>query len=294
MTRPPLFRQSHAKTLIDSCPAKLRRDLVHGRTATRAMEGGSLLDMLVFGQTDRFEVVDARYRSGEREGQPVTDWTAKEAREGRHAIRERGLLPVLECEVEAMNEKALAIKARLVQLFVEMAGGYPYTVHYQQRIEWTSALGTECEGTPDIVVLVQLRDLLKVCTVDVKHTGFLQPKRFARQVYDQAWDVQGAAYREASVAFAEQLGGHAFHLGHWLVCTSSVEDGLPAVARALEPVYLEVGKKRWEKQQLVWKRCLDSGEWPGYSEDPVQPSHFVVRSLEEYDAESFDTAEEEP
>jgi len=288
---PPRFRQSYAKTLIDSCPAKLRRDIVQGRRSTKAMDGGSLVDMLVFGKTDRFEVVDARYRSGPREGQPAEDWTGKDAREQADEIRARGLLPVLQVELERAQETADAINLRVSRLIADIAGDYPVTRYDQQHVEWTSQLGIECEGTPDIIVIVAMRDVVKVCTIDVKHTGFMNPKRFSRQVYDQCWDVQGAAYREGAVAFAEEELDNAFHLEHWLVCTSSIEDCLPAVARALDPIYLAVGQKRWEKAQLEWKRCLDSDTWPGYDEGPVRPSHFVVRTLEEYDATEF---EEEP
>jgi hypothetical protein len=285
----PRFHQSQAKVLLTECPAVLKRQLTTERTQSRAMEAGSLLDMLVFGQDDRYEIVDARYRSGPREGQPATDWLGKEAKQQRDEIRARGQLPVLECEVDAMAPTAEAIRERIARLAAEMAGSYTPEVIYQPTLQWTSELGVECEGTPDVVVVVPMRDMVKVCTIDVKHTAFLQPKRFNAQVYAMGWDVQGAAYREAAARYYEaERGVYTFHLDHVILATSSTQAGLPPCARPLDPVYMEVGKRRWEKGQRMWKECLDTDSWPSYSEAPAVPSHFVVRTeLEAFESTEF-------
>lgn len=297
MTRPIRFRQSMAKTLLAECPAVLRHEMVHGKHTTKAMDQGSLLDYLVFGQSDRYEVVDAVYRSGPREGQQCDDWTGKEARQARDEVRSRGLLPALQCEVDVLQEAAAAIKARLVRLYAELSGDTvgPWSVSYQPKIEWTSALGVECEGTPDALLIVERSAMTQVWTIDVKHTAFLQQAKFERQIHAQGWDLQGAAYAEASVAFAHQEGfENASHVEHIIVCSSAVNLGIPPPARPLEPAYLAVGRRQWEKAQRLWQECLDSGRWPSYPEKPAAPPMYVVRTLEEYDPESFNESEEEP
>lgn len=291
----PRLRQSLAKILLQDCPAlclkQLQRDSSHG---TRAMQRGSLLDYLVFGQDDRYEIVDARYRSGPREGEPCTDWTGKEAQQAREEIGSRGILPVLESEVAAMNDTADAIRLRIIGLSLEMAGTDRVDVIYQPRMEWTSALGVECAGTPDVVVVVHLRDLTKVCTIDVKHTAALGKGKFERQVADMCWDVQCAAYAEGSVAWAEQeYGAAAYHSEHVILATSSIESGLPPVARRLAPAFMAGGKRRWEAAQRIWQACVDSKNWPGYDESPVEPSFYYVRQyVEAYDPSQ--ALEEEP
>lgn len=294
MSTPPLFRQSFAKTLLTDCPALLRRQMVsEGRKASKAMNAGSLLDYLVFEQSGRYEIVDARYRSGPRQGEPCTDWMGKDAQVSRDDILARGLLPVLEAEVQALRPTADAIVARIRELARDMAGGYTFELLYQPHMTWTTELGVESEGTPDVLVVVEMRDLFKVCSIDVKHTGFLPQKRMAAQVFNMGWDVQGAAYREGSRLWIEsERCTPALHMDHVILASSSLALGLPPVARRLSPIYLEIGKRRWEKAQRCWQQCLATGEWPGYSEDELQPSHFHVRTLEEYDESQFTETEE--
>jgi hypothetical protein len=261
------------------------------------MEAGSLVDFLVYDQSDRYEIVDARYKSGPREGQPCTDWMGQEARTARDECRARGVLPVLQSEVDELQPTATAIKARILTLAQEMAGDYEVEVHNQPTIQWTSELGVECEGTPDVVVCVMMRDLIKVCTIDVKHTAFLPPKRFNGQVFAMGWDIQGAAYREGSKAWAEsEYTTAAMHLDHVVLASSSLELGLAPCARRLSTTYMAVGKRRWEKGQREWMRCIETDEWPGYSEADAEPSYYIVRSEIETDdgTPAFEPSDEEP
>lgn len=294
--KPPLFRQSYAKVLLTDCPALLRIQMVRERKQSRAMQKGSLLDYLVFEQSDRYEIVDARYKTGPRAGQPCTDWQGREAQEQRDRIIDDGLLPVLETEVDALSETAIAIRARIVKLADEMAGGYQREIQYQPHMTWTSDAGVACEGTPDVVVLVYMPELIKVCTIDVKHTGLLPQKRFNSQVFAMGWDVQGAAYREGSAKWAEsEHGSYAFHLEHVILATSSIEAGLPPVARRLSAAYMAGGLKRWEKAQRIWQNCLASDSWPSYDEKDAEPSHFYVHTeIEAFDPSQFPAEEVEP
>jgi hypothetical protein len=291
--KPPRFRQSMAKTLLAECPAVLRHEMVHGKHTTKAMDQGSLLDYLVFGQDDRYEIVDAVYRSGPREGEQCEDWTGKEARQSRDEIRSRGLLPVLSAEIDALEPAAEAIRGRLTALSLMLSAGQLRELRYQPHIEWTSALGIECEGTPDAILIVPLSAMTQVWTIDVKHTAFMQQAKFERQIHQQGWDLQGAAYAEAAVSYAHQEGfANASHVEHIIVASSAVNLGIPPPARPLEPSYLAVGARQWMKAQLLWQECLDSGQWPSYPEKPAAPPMYVVRTLEEYDATDYDEPEE--
>jgi hypothetical protein len=254
------FRQSHAKVLLSHCPAVLRRMIDGGHYPSKAMEAGSLVDYVLFRRSDRYELVDARYKSGPREGQPAEDWTGTEAREQAQAIRARGLVPVLEHELDAAEEAAAPVRKRLEQL---AEGGM---LLEQPHIEWTSSLGIECEGTPDAVIVRPHG----IHVVDIKRTD-PRPDKIARQVHAMGWDIQAAAYREASTSEYSQL-----YLGH-IILTVDPDGMVPPCARPLEDIYIEIGQRRWEKAQLMWKECLDSGEWPGYPESPIAPPYYTVR-----------------
>jgi hypothetical protein len=279
----PRFHQSQAKVLLTESPADLREQMDGERTTTRSMDRGSLLDYLVFGLDKKYEVVDARYRSGPREGEECTDWTSKGAQEAREEVASRGLLPVLQSEVDALMPKVRAVLARL-----ELLRGKA-TAHFQPTIQWTSAADTECEGTPDCILIEQYNGVALVRTVDLKNTLAYHPDKFARQVHAMCWDVQGAAYAEAAVEFAWlEHGGDPIYQGHTIL---ACKDGSTRCrALPLSQVYLEIGRRRWEKAQKLWKECLDSGRWPDYPESEVQPSLYVTRT----ELETYDHIEEEP
>lgn len=268
------FRQSMAKVLLSESPAHLRHKLDRGWKATRAMDAGSLFDYIVFDDDRKYEVVDARYASGDRAGEQCTDWTSKLARIERDEVAARGLLPVLPCELEAVAPQAAEARRRSR----ELAGDS--VVYAQQHVEWSSLTGLECEGTPDWMLLDPLTGIVRV--VDLKKTASVKREWFARQVHSMCWDVQAAAYKEAALTFAadelQTLGSpaeEAVYGGHTIL---ACEAGGMAMVRAypLDAVYLEVGRRRWARAQEIWRECIAKDEWPGYSEEPIGPSRWLV------------------
>ncbi len=277
----PRFRQSLAKTILNDCPAlvKLELDGERTREPSRAMDAGSLLDYLVFQQNDRYEVVDATYKSGRRAGEQCTDWVGKEAQTAREEIRGRGLLPVLQAEIDELQPVADRITSRLDQLAAEVAGDREWQILYQPKMQWRTSLGVDAEGTPDVLLLMaESYGDVSVLSVDVKHTAALPQKKFNAQVFSMGWDIQGSTYGEGCVHHAvDECGANtAKHVGHIILATSSIHIGLPAVARRLSETYMAIGEKRWQKAQALWMQCWESGEWPGYDEDPAEPPRYVA------------------
>jgi len=295
--QPPLFRQSLAKVLLQECPALVKKQLDNAREkTTAAMTGGGLLDALVMGHHHKYEVVQAFYKSGPRKGEPCIDWQGAEARKEKERIQATGKLPVLQNELDELDEAAAAIKRRLGELYEQEAEGHGYKVMFQPQMRWTSALGVACRGEPDIVIRVSHPAVTRLATVDIKHSAALAREKLHRQVFAMGWDIQGAAYREAVVAeelrLSEGSGKPVQHVAHYLLLTNSMEEGLPPCCVPLSTTYLAVGLRRWEKAQRVWQSCLDTGNWTGYSESPIEPSHFVVRTeLEAFDEDSFEGEE---
>jgi len=265
-----------AKVLLEYCPAVLKRQLDGERRTTKAMDAGSLVDFVLFKRTDRFEVVDARYKSGPRQGEPAADWTCGEAREQAEEIRARGLLPVLECELDAAEEEAAPIRKRLD----ELVGGN--TLLEQPKLEWISALGIECEGTPDAVIVEHSAGVRLLTVVDIKRTD-QRLKKLQRQVYEMGWDIQASAYEEGALYCERQLGGPDDIVLYQKHIILTVDGVAPPCARELEPFYREIGRRRWEKAQRIFKECVDSDNWPGYPERSIETPYYIVRSTERGD-----------
>jgi hypothetical protein len=283
------FRQSYAKTLLEYCPAVLKKRIDSERKQTKAMAAGSLVDYVLFGRTDRFEVVDARYKTGARQGCPAEDWQCGEAREQADEIRSRGLLPVLECELDAAEAEAAPVRRRLDRMRDELNGD----LLEQPHMTWTSELGVECEGTPDVVLLEHVQGTAWVTVIDIKRTDQRMSK-LARQVHAMGWDVQAWAYREGVICSEMGMGHEAVYRGHIILSVDPAGETEPC-ARPLEPMYLEIGRRRWERAQTIWRQCLDTDSWPGYEEKPIAAPFYIERSeTERREYYTFTEADEEP
>lgn len=274
MTDRPRLRQSIAKELVTKSPEHVRQ-IIEGemtRKASKQMKRGTIVDQLVFGGAN-FQVVDAKYKSGPRKGQPCADWTATEARAQRDEIEKTGMLAVLPHDLEKAQTIAGRVKSVLLAQNFD-----PKHCHLQNTLTWTTALGVEAEGTPDFdhVVVNRTPDELgntppkRVDTFDLKVVENCNPDVLDKVVFDYGYDIQGAAYQEAvhkNWSTVQERGMH------WLLAIEA--ESLVAVLCPLSEAYLELGSLRWERAQRIWVRCLESKEWPGYKSRYLVPPQYV-------------------
>jgi hypothetical protein len=286
MSQWPRLHQSIAKELVTKSPEHVRQIIEGERTrkASRQMKRGTLVDQLVFGGAN-FQVVDAKYKSGPRKGQPVADWTATEAKAQRDEIEKTGMLAVLPGELEKATPIAGRVKSVLLAQNFD-----PKNCHLQNTLTWTTALGVEAEGTPDFYHVLPYnpdrpddRKLDKtkpdelgntppkrVDTFDLKVVESCNPDTLDKVVFDFGYDIQGAAYQEAvhkNWSTVQERGMH------WLLAIEA--ESLVAVLCPLSDAYLELGRIRWERAQRIWMQCLESKEWPGYKSRYLVPPQYV-------------------
>lgn len=287
-TELPRFRQSHAKVLLSECADELRRQLqAGGRDATRAMEGGSLFDYVVTGRDNKYEVIEATYRSGERAGQQCTDWNGKDAQTAAKYARQAGRVPVLPCELDELAPQVERAKQRLARLLEGADSVLSHEILY-----WTSELGVACQGEPDWCWLVHdYENHATVYTCDLKRTASIHPRALQRQTFAMHWHVQGAAYREAAISWASDYSGTVAYGGHYLLACELDGRGR-VIARKLSAVALAIGKRQWEDAQRQWLECHRTGEWPDYPEDEIDAPNYMVRQVLEREEPAF--VEEEP
>lgn len=257
----PRLRQSTAKRLLQCSPAQVYGELVTGEHGSDApsneMDKGSLLDALVFGGR-AIHVVEA------------DDWRTKAAREARVAARVAGHIPALERDLEPLRSMAEACKRAISGLGIEMGAGL---ADAQKRLEWYSSLDVACSGTPDLVCH-KTRTIL-----DLKCTASCNPEWLVRQIDNQHWDLQAAAYSEAVVwPLEESTEPYAY------VLLAAERDGLrQVVAHDLDTLYVDVGRKKWLQAQQIWQECWASATWPGYQRTVLSPPRYVVRRVLGYD-----------
>lgn len=95
--------------------------------------------------------------------------------------------------------------------------------------------------------------------VDLKTTADASPDAFARSCANYRYHVQAAWYLD--VCEAAGIEAHAFVF-------IAVESSPPyeAAVYVLDQADVEIGRRTYEHDLETYRRCLESGEWPGYSE----------------------------
>lgn len=236
------FHQSYAKTLLNGCPAQLLHELDgNRRKATRAMDRGSLVDQMLFGERN-FHTVDAK------------DWRTKVAQQERDAAIERGQIPMLAKEADELETAAGLVRSELLMRGVDLAECIT-----QRTYQWTGEDGVECEGTPDIVCP-------NGTTIDLKCGPQASPDSITKQAWDMCWDVQGAAYQEAVKGNGE----------HWIIRAGISAEPLLVTVCKLSPYFMEIGRQRLAHTRSIWANCLESNEWPEWPDTVIDPPNFAV------------------
>ena len=257
----PRLHQSIAKTLVYECPAVAKAQYdAEVRKPSRAMEKGTLVDQLVFGGAN-FHVIDARYKSGPRKGEPVTDMAGGDAPAQAAEARSKGMVPVLPDDLEKARALAGNIKSRLMMEGIDLE-----KCHKQETIQWTSAEGVECEGTPDLSI--------GKTTIDLKCGHTANPDKLEQHLYDMGWHIQAAAYQEAvSLHYHPDAPGQG---RHYLVCAETKSGADCITIAPLSPAYIELGMKAWRRAQFIWMKCWETNEWPEYTTRPLQPTRNAM------------------
>jgi hypothetical protein len=117
---------------------------------------------------------------------------------------------------------------------------------------WTDKrTGLLCKGRPDFASATGI-------LVDLKSTGDAREDAFSKAIWDYRYDIQAAHYTSGADA-----------------CGIARPDAYAFIAIEKEPPYelciytagvtiLSMGNQWRNKAMDTYKRCVDSGEWPGY------------------------------
>jgi len=97
-------------------------------------------------------------------------------------------------------------------------------------------------------------DLLAGSTVcDIKTTQDARPEAFQRTFYTLKYHVQAAFYCD--------LAG----VEDFVFVAVETEPPFACAAYRMNKAALDAGREEYRRLLALWRRCMDSGEWPGYS-----------------------------
>lgn len=263
----PRFRQSMARVLINECPAALKWQIDQGefaRKPTRNMEKGTLVHQLVLGGV-QFHTITATLASGKNKGKTATNFQCAAAKEEADAVRARGFVPVFEHELKELQHLASNVRMALLEFGVDLEACEREKTH-----QWTSPEGIECEGTPDLRLIMPSQ----VITFDLKVGYTANPDDWDRKLDADCSDLQAAAYEE------QAQSEHGDLPKQHIIVAAETEAWCPVSILPVSESYMEIGRKKWTRAKHIWRNCCEDDKWPGYQSRPVSPPNYVIQREE--------------
>jgi hypothetical protein len=235
----PSLSSSIASVMIEKSPWHAHR--LHPklggkvRVLTDSMDAGQLMHALLLGQEGLFDVLE------------VDDFRTKAAQVARKASIDAGRIPVKKCDLGPAMEHAARIDNALRKQYGIQLG----SMQRELAAVWDDN-GTLCRARFDAFDGETIWDL-KTC-------ADASPQKLDRRVIDYGYHVQGAAY----ISGAEHVLPHM--AGRIKFGLLFVENETNVVVKVdLCGTFRELGLLRWEQAVLSWRKCLETGNWPGYA-----------------------------
>jgi PDDEXK-like domain of unknown function (DUF3799) len=195
-------------------------------------------DLFLRGLDDTAVIIDA------------PDWRTKDAQAARDAAREQGLIPLLAKDAARVQALVGAIRDQLAARDDDpplFDAGKP-----EQTIVWREK-DVLCRARLD-----WLHDDMSAVD-DLKSTGVSgNPHDWGRRTFwSIGGDVQAQLYRRGIKALTGDLPDFRFAV---------IENQAPHCLSVLDlaPSAIELADHKIDTALEIWKRCLDSGVWPGY------------------------------
>jgi hypothetical protein len=174
-------------------------------------------------------------------------WRTKDAKEKRDAARFAGRIPFLPHQYEEVLAMVTAAKYAAEPHFVVSAGDAELTFVWEEK-------GTFFRIRPDWI------NKSRTEIWDYKTTGKLaNPEDFVRSVTAYGYDVQEAHYKRGVSKVCGTRPNFTF----------LVQETFPPYLCSyieLDLQFQDMGESKVRTGTKVWRECMTSGKWPGYSD----------------------------
>lgn len=269
------------KTLLE-----LRRDIRRGRTPSKAMEEGAVMDQVLFGGGNYQEISICTKRSGPDKGEMFEpdDYASKDAQEQRDAIRANGMIPILKREAAEALAQAGSVRNTLRRYGIDLSAEHERCLGNPigPRDAWKSGVFTqpliEWPGRHGTLDILDSRPDGRWRIIDTKLSARADEEWVSAQGANMGWDVQAGAYYEGCV---EGLCLDPDLFDGYGLCVCEKRSGMwMSALHWLSNVYLECGKKLWEQCKAVWEQAVVNDEWPGILDTKaLEPPGFHVSRI---------------
>ena len=224
----------HAHRLHPKLGAKNKRP-------TRSTDAGALMHALLLGQHHEFSIID------------VDDFRTKLAREARDAAIDAGQTPVKKADYDgALSHAATVDKALRSRFGIELG-----RMDRELTAVWQERGGVVCRAR---------LDAFDGATIyDIKTCNDAPIESLARRIIEYDYHLQAAAYNSAVETIVPKMAGRVRFV--FLFIENETGEIVPV---GLDGTFQELGSRRWEQAVLSWRKCLETGVWPGYAgKEPI-------------------------
>jgi len=233
---------SGARKLL-RCPARFRHELDCPPAPTEAMEVGSAAHRLVLGVGPELVRVEA------------PDWRSSAARAERDRARAEGKIPLLAHQHDAVHAMAARLREHPLAGALLRRPGKP-----EQTLVWRdSRTGVRCRAMVDYLSTPRRRLIL----VDYKTTSDASDDGIRSSVARYGYHQQAAWYC-AGVRALGLSDDPAF-----LFIFQEKEPPYLARVVELDRPAMEYGEQRNRRALEIYRECVESGRWPGYSDKEI-------------------------
>jgi hypothetical protein len=261
---------SGARLLLPpSCPAKYRWYADHGRPPKDAFDFGHAAHKVALGDGPPIEVVDA------------ADWRTKAAREAKEKAHANGRVPLLAEDWATVQAMAGALREHpLAAALLDPASGRP-----EQTLIWQDdRTGVFLRSRVDW--LRHVHNAGRLIIPDYKSCVSADPESAAKAMHNYGYYRQAPFYEDGAVALG-LTDAPAFVL----IMQEKTPPYLVAVYQP-DPFAMRAGRAVNRKAIDVYRRCVATGQWPGYGDD-IQalalPSYAEYQHNAALDAGTYDT-----
>lgn len=231
------------KLLPPSCPALFRHEQLNPPPTRKVWEIGSAAHKLVLGSGPELVRIDA------------AEWRTNEIKDQVAAVRARGAIPLKPAEYQAVHEMAAALRRH------DLAAAllHPHYGRPEQTLIWQDdETGVWCRARLDWLPNAGFGRML---IPDYKTNLSANPAAFAKAVAEHGYHRQAAWYMTAVRAL-----GLAAQAAFVFIVQMKTAPYLVTLID-LDTEALRLAEQSNRRALEIYRDCVATDEWPGYSRD---------------------------